>query len=60
MKNKLKKITGEKLSKYLILNFQQETILPIIKAKFNKKGKDIRHIPESEYPILKNFLKMFN
>lgn len=56
MKNKLKKITGEKLSKYLILNFQQETILPIIKERFNKKGKDIRHIPESEYPILKNFL----
>lgn len=56
MKNKLKKITGEKLSKYLILNFQQDIILPIIKSRFNKNGKDIQHIPESEYPILKDFL----
>lgn len=53
-KNRLKKICGENLSKFLALNFNPEKIVPKIEELFN--GNDIRQIKESEYPVLKKLL----
>jgi hypothetical protein len=55
-KNKLKKICGENLSKFISLNFNPEHILPKIEKIFNNNGHDIRYIKESEYAVLKVML----
>lgn len=56
MNNLLKKMCGEKLAKFLELNFSPDHILPVIKLHFNNSGHDIRYIPEGEWGTLKNLL----
>lgn len=58
LKNKLKKICGEKLAQFLSRNFNQNTIIEVIEDKFNNNGHDIRHIKEHEFDILKKLLNV--
>ena len=58
-KNALKKICGDKLSNFLVLNFNPEHVTPIIKKLFNNDGKDIRMVKENEWGALKTLLNNF-
>lgn len=57
---KVKKMTGEKVAKFLVLNFSEQVILNRIPKLFNREGKDVRYVKESEFPILKKLINLFD
>lgn len=56
--NILKKTCGDKLSKFLSLNFNQDSVIKLIQKIFNNNGRDIKHIMESQFQDLKQFLNI--
>lgn len=54
--NKLKKMCGNNLSKFLASNFNQEMIVTVIRNHFNNNGSDIKYVTENQYDILKKLL----
>lgn len=54
--NRLKKMAGEDLAKFLARNFQQEKVAEIICQLFNNNGKDVKKVKKEDYPKLKKIL----